>query len=322
MKWLWLGLCLILGGTSAWAEQPSDPLAWMGRIATAGQRLTYSGTFTYQSGNRSETSRIVHFRDESGEIERLETLDGSPREVIRSNGEVRCVLPSQKTVIIDQAGGRRPFPARLADVWMGLSESYRIRRGEVTRVAGLEVQQIILEPKDDLRYGQILWADTQHGLLIKSRMVDERGQTIEQFAFSEVKVGGEVERSQLQSRFGGEAAGWRVINAKGSEIRQEDGRWTLRSGLPGFNLTSAVRRPFGGQAGESLQMVYSDGLAAVSLFIEPLSEPVEKVSLGAHHTGAINLYKRVVGNHLVTALGEVPPRSVQRIAEAVEAARR
>ena len=198
-RWV-LALGVLLASWGVGAEVPSDPLTWLGRIAAAGQRLNYSGTFTYQSGNRSETSRIVHVRDSGGEFERLETLDGSPREVIRNNGEVRCVLPAQKTVIIDQAGSRRAFPSRLAEAWMNLSESYRIRRGELSRVAGLEAQQIILEPKDDLRYGYLLWADVQSGLLLKSRMVSERGETIEQFAFNEVKGVGSSSRSGTRTR--------------------------------------------------------------------------------------------------------------------------
>jgi sigma-E factor negative regulatory protein RseB len=322
MSRVWLALALLLAAAGVGAEAPSDPLAWLGRMATAGQRLNYSGTFTYLSGQRSETSRIVHLRDGSGEYERLETLDGSPREVIRSNGEVRCVLPAQKMVIIDQAGNRRAFPSRLAEAWMNLSENYRVRRGEVSRVAGLEAQQIILEPKDDLRYGYVLWADVQSGLLVKSRMVDERGDTIEQFAFNEVKIGGEVDRAQLQSRFGTEQAGWQVVNAKGNEVRQDGVGWALKATLPGFYQTSVVRRQLGSAGGDTVHMVFSDGLAAVSVFIEPVIGAEGKGVPGAASSGPINLYKRVVGSHLVTALGEVPPRTVQRLAEAVESSRR
>lgn len=323
IRLLW-ALGLLLASWGVGAQAPADPLAWLGRIAAAGQRLNYSGTFTYQSGNRSETSRIAHLRDGSGEFERLETLDGSPREVVRNNGEVRCVLPAQKTVIIDQAGGRRAFPSRLAEAWMNLSESYRIRRGDISRVAGMEAQQLILEPKDDLRYGYHLWAEAGSGLLLKSRMVNERGETIEQFAFNEVKIGGEVDKSQLQSRFAGEqAAGWHVVNARGNELRQEEIGWILKAAVPGFYQTSAVRRQMGAAGGDTVQLVFSDGLAAVSVFIEPLAGAAEgKLSPGPFQSGPINLYKRVVGNHLVTALGEVPPRTVQRLAEAVEPARR
>lgn len=324
MSRMWLALGLLLASWGVGAQTPGDAVNWLGRIAAAGQRLNYSGTFTYQSGNRSETSRIAHLRDGNGEFERLETLDGSPREVIRSNGEVRCVLPAQKTVIIDQAGSRRAFPSRLAEAWMNLSESYRIRRGEVSRVAGLEAQQIILEPKDDLRYGHLLWADVSSGLLVKSRMVNERGESIEQFAFNDIKIGGEVDRAQLQSRFAGEqGAGWQVVNARGNELRQEDTGWVLKAAVPGFYQTSAVRRQMNAAGGDTVQLVFSDGLAAVSVFIEPVAGATEaKLTAGPLQSGPINLYKRVVANHLVTALGEVPPRTVQRLAEAVEPARR
>jgi sigma-E factor negative regulatory protein RseB len=322
-RWLF-ALGLLLASWGVGADAPTDPLAWLGRIAAAGQRLNYSGTFTYQSGNRSETSRIVHLRDGGGEFERLETLDGSPREVIRNNGEVRCVLPAQKIVIIDQAGGRRAFPSRLAEAWMNLSESYRIRRGEVSRVAGLEAQQIILEPKDDLRYGYLLWADMQSGLLLKSRMVNERGETIEQFAFNEVKIGGGVDRAQLQSHFATEqGAGWQVVNARGNQLRQDETGWGIKAAVPGFYQTSAVRRQMSAAGGDTVQLVFSDGLAAVSIFIEPVSATAEaKLSPGPFESGPINLYKRVIGKYLVTALGEVPPRTVQRLAEAMEPARR
>ncbi|MDA0236004.1 MAG: siderophore-interacting protein, partial [Proteobacteria bacterium] len=146
-----LGLCALLAQGPASAEHPTDPLSWLGRISTAGQRLNYVGTFVYQSGSHVETSRIAHRVDASGEYERLEVLDGSPREIIRRGAEVRCVLPDERTVIIDEAQGRRAFPARLPASPTGLAENYRVRKGELGRVAGLEAQALVLEPKDELR---------------------------------------------------------------------------------------------------------------------------------------------------------------------------
>lgn len=97
------GLALILPVPTV-AEAKADPVYWLGKISSAGQRLNYTGTFIYQSGGNVETSRIVHRVDATGEHERLEVLDGSPREVIRSNREVKCVLPDQRTIIIDRSG--------------------------------------------------------------------------------------------------------------------------------------------------------------------------------------------------------------------------
>lgn len=316
-----LAVCASLVHLPAFAQAPGDPLSWLGRIATAGQRLNYSGTFIYQSGKNFETSRILHMTDANGEHERLEVLDGSPREVIRSSNEVRCVLPDQKTVIIDRAGGRRSFPSRLPASFASLAENYRIRKGGLGRVAGLEAQQIVLEPKDDLRFGYQLWAEVQSGLLLKARTVDERGEIVEQFTFSDVKIGGDIGSEAFKPRVGKDGD-WRVVHAVGVDVRKEDTGWTQNAPLAGFSLLSAVRRPLGRERGEALHLVYSDGLAAVSVFIEPndgaRTEIASAGTVGSIGSGAISIYKRVVGPHLVTALGEVPQRTVQRLGDAME----
>ncbi|MCK9985034.1 MAG: sigma-E factor negative regulatory protein RseB [Azoarcus sp.] len=310
-----LAVCAALMQAPAIAESPSDPLSWLGRMATAGQRLNYSGTFIYQSGKNFETSRIAHMSDANGEHERLEVLDGSPREVIRSNNEVRCVLPDQKTVIIDRPGTRRAFPSRLPVAFGGLAENYRIRKGSVGRVAGLDAQQIILEPKDDLRFGYQLWAELQSGLLLKARTVDDRGEIVEQFTFSDVRIGGEIGSDAFRPRIT-KSSDWRIVQANGVEVRKEESGWALNAPLAGFSLVSVMRRPLGRDRGEALHMVYSDGLASISVFIEP--NDGARVEPGPLASGAINIYKRVVGPYLVTALGEVPLRSVQRLGDAIE----
>lgn len=308
-----LGLCTALLAAPQPVQAQGDPLSWLGRIAAASRQLSYAGTFIYQSGQHMETSRIAHLVDADGEHERLEVLDGSPREVIRSNNEVRCVLPDQKVVIIDEAGGRRAFPARLPASFAGLAENYRIRKGETTRVAGYETQQIVLEPRDDLRFGHQLWAEQGSGLLLKARMVDGQGQVIEQFTFSEVRIGN-VERAALAPRYRKDEE-WRVVNTRGSEVSQQDAGWKVGA-LPGFELASVVRRPLGGERGEVVHMVFSDGLAALSLFIEPLPAG-EMGEQGVQRSGPINIYKRVVEGHQLTVLGEVPVRAVQRLGDAV-----
>lgn len=317
MRWMSavLAVCAALMQVPASAESPGDPLSWLGRMATAGQRLNYSGTFIYQSGKNFETSRIAHMSDATGEHERLEVLDGSPREVIRSNSEVRCVLPDQKTVIVDRPGTRRAFPSRLPVAFGGLAENYRIRKGSVGRVAGLDAQQIILEPKDDLRFGYQLWAEVQSGLLLKARTVDDRGEIVEQFTFSDVKIGGEIGSDAFRPRIT-KSSDWRIVHANGVEVRKEDSGWALNAPLAGFSLVSVMRRPLGRDRGEALHMVFSDGLASISVFIEP--NDGARVEPGPFASGAINIYKRVVGPHLVTALGEVPLRSVQRLGDAIE----
>ncbi|MCK2125526.1 MucB/RseB C-terminal domain-containing protein [Thauera aromatica] len=315
-----LCFCALLAGAPAYAKAPVDPLSWLGRVATAGQRLNYVGTFVYQSGAQVETSRIAHRVDADGEHERLEVLDGSPREIIRRGNEVRCVLPDERTVIIDEAaGGRRAFPARLPLSPMGLAENYRIRKGELGRIAGYEAQALVLEPRDDLRYGHVLWAEVKSGLLLKARMLDERGELIEQFAFSDVRIGGEVDSDLLKSRFA-PGDGWRVVDARASGMPRNDSGWGLVETLPGYSLSSVMQRPLGRDRGQAVHMVFSDGLAAISVFIEPAGEG-SAAGLGPVSTGAINIYKRTLGGHMITALGEAPERAVRRIGDSIQPVR-
>lgn len=309
------GVCAALLHLPALAEAPGDPLSWMARIASAGQRLNYVGTFMYQSGTHVETSRIAHRVDGGVEYERLEALDGSPREVIRRGMEVRCMLPDQKLVIIDEAAGRRAFPARIPASPVGLAESYRIRKGEVVRVAGMEAQALILEPRDDLRYGHTLWAEVQSGLLLKARTVDEQGQLVEQFAFSDVRIGGEIGDELLAPRFQN-VDDWRFVNARGSDLARADSGWAVAEEVPGYTLTSVMRRPLGPERGQAVHMVFSDGLASVSVFIEPVADGAS-IGLGPLASGAINVYKRSLDGHLITVLGEVPERAVKRIGDAI-----
>ena len=134
----------------AYGDQHGDALAWLQKMAAAAQRLNYTGTFTYQSGGNSETSRITHLVDAAGEQEKLEVLDGSPREVVRSNDEVKCFLPDDKLVIVEKRGRYKTFPALLPASVSTLGEFYLIRLGDVSRVAGFDSQLILLEPKDAL----------------------------------------------------------------------------------------------------------------------------------------------------------------------------
>ena len=311
-----LALCGVLLQPPAAAEALPDPLSWLGRIATAGQRLNYQGTFTYQSGGHSETSRIVHRAEGGVEFERIEVLDGSPREVIRSGDEVRCVLPEQQTVIIDQPGSRRAFPSRLPAALTGLGESYRVRQGESARIAGHDTLAVVLEPRDGLRHGHVLWADVHSGLLLKSRMVDAQGHTIEQFMFNEVSIGGEIEHKLLKPRFSPRPE-WRTINAQGRELSRAHLGWTLNTALPGYTLLSVMRRQIGREQGDVVHLVYGDGLATISVFIEPSSTASAPA---AQASGAINIYKRAYKGHLITALGEVPLQALQRLADGIEQA--
>lgn len=301
----------------AQSDQNSDVLAWLQKMSVAAQRLNYTGTFTYQSGRASETSRITHLVDADGETERLEVLDGSPREVVRNNEEVKCFLPEDKVVIVEKRGQYKAFPALLPSSVVSLGEHYQIRMGDISRVSGFDSRLIILEPKDSLRYGHHLWADVNSGLILKARTIGERNETIEQFAFSQLQINGVIDRAALKPKFETEGQAWRIHNARAAQSLSAGGEWQFRAQLPGFRKSAGMRRQAARGGGpDTTHFVFTDGLASISVFIEPQTDSgAEKAT---YSVGAINVYKRVTGKHLLTVLGDVPMATLMRLGDGIE----
>jgi sigma-E factor negative regulatory protein RseB len=67
-----------------------------------------------------------------------------------------------------------------------------------------------------------------------------------------------------------------------------------------------------------IHYVFSDGLAAISVFIEPLSDKQDMPKAGTYTTGAIGVYKRIVGKFLLTLVGEVPLRTLRKLGDGIE----
>lgn len=313
--------CLLAGLFSmpALAEPPMDAAALqlLEKMATASQKLTYSGVFVYQSGNSSETSRIAHLVDGDNEFERLEVLDGSPREVIRRNEEVRCFLPASKVLVIDRKGSKALFPRRTSGSLAGLSAHYIIRMGSAGRVAGVVSQMLLIEPRDEFRYGHRLWIDPHSGLMLKATLVGEGGAALESFAFTEVKIGGPLDREMLKSPMEAESAQWQVQHVRSSDTRGDEGQWLFKNDLPGFRRTAGMKRQLRPNAPEGIQLIYSDGLASVSVFIEPLVEG-KRLEPTSFSVGSVNVYKRQSGNHQLIVMGDVPHAALRRLGDGIE----
>ncbi len=317
---VWRGIRIplfLLPVSAAIAQSEPSALQWLQRIYAATEKLSYSGTFVYQQGQQVETSRITHVVEASGPRERLETLDGVSREIIRTGDEVVCYLPASSTVKIDKQPGRRPFPAILSEQLKDVSENYTIRKVDIERVGGYSCQVLALEPRDRMRYGHRLWADLNTGMLLKAKTFDEKNELLEQFAFTQIKIGGHIGRDQLKARYFRESRDWRVEDSGATRANLAEAGWTIRSRPAGFRTVTELMRTMGGTGGVG-HIVLSDGLAAISVFIEPATSRQPAPQPGLVRQGAINVYMRPVGSYWVTVVGEAPAESVKYIANAVE----
>jgi sigma-E factor negative regulatory protein RseB len=300
--------------------EPREAQALLRTIQSAAQKLNYSGTFIYQQGSQVRTSRITHLVEGKNELEKLEILDGQPREYIRSNEEVICYVPDARTLLVESRVTQDVFPAIIAANADSLAEHYTIRRGGDGRVAGFDCQSIFLEPKDDLRYGYRLWAEKSTGLLLRAQTISENGAVIEQISFTQLAIGN-IDRSRVKPTFTN-TRGWRVENAVMSHIDLSN--WSVKRVPPGFRKTRELKRMVSDtplQPGapptqrEVSQIVYSDGLAAISVFIEPGSQSRTEGSL---QQGAMNIVGKRHGDFWLTIVGEVPLTAIRQVANSIE----
>lgn len=292
-----------------------DAAQWLARAAQAARELNYAGTIVYQHGAKVETSRLVHLFENGAEFEKLVSLDGPAREVIRSQDEVRCYYPDAKVVRIEPRTFRNAFPSLFAQQQKALAEHYQFRRAEPGRVAGIEAQSWVFEPKDGLRYGHTFWADTASGLLLKARIIDERGEVVEQFAFTDLAIGARIDREQVRPSWAPTPADWVVRAAGPVEVELRATGWSVGAVPPGFTKIVEGYRALRGRKHPVAHLVYSDGLVAVSVFIENVGSAPHPT--GLTQQGGTHIFVRQQDDHLITVLGEAPAATMRQIAASV-----
>ncbi|ATJ82272.1 MucB/RseB C-terminal domain-containing protein [Halomonas beimenensis] len=233
-----------------------------------------------------------------------EIRDGIEREVARFLDGPAVVFERQGRVarLAGMAAGR-PAPASPATIVDHLAGLYRLQITGEDRIAGRRTVRLDIEPLDELRYGHRLWLDAVTALPLKQMLLDERGRVIETFQITELRDPrlhrGEIGLSPARRL---PAPPWR----------------------PGWMPEGFVAQPVETHAGRRPEVghrVYGDGLATLSLFVEPL-ENRDLLIPGVHRLGVSNaavLHRQLGGRpRQVVAMGELPPEVLRRVVEAVE----
>lgn len=290
---------LLLAGHSAYANEAME---WLNRASVAARQLNYSGVYVYQHGEHVEVMRVSHRRDAAGEQEKIEVLEDVPRQFLRVDKDVYCQLPDGKTVRMEKNTTRRFFPAILGDNPESLQRYYTIKLAGTERVAGVSCQVVTLEPRDGYRYGYKLWLDKRTGLPLKSRTINSNGGAISTFVFSEIQIGRVLDAQLFRQDF----AGKKIVMA--SVDKTPPPIWDI-SAPPGYALVQEATRPLPGKKMPVSHWVFSDGLSALSLFIEPESESAGNFQ-GLSAEGVMSVYSRQLDGHKITTLGEVPNRAL------------
>jgi len=291
------------------------------KMRDAAQSLSYDGVFVYVYGTKIEAMRVVHQVKEGVSRERIYAMNGAPREVIRDDKQVWCYVPEKKIGVREYRQAlKQGFPSILPNQLEQLKSSYNFTFLERERIADRQTRIISVEPSDDLRYGYTLWADEETGLILKAALLDTDNKPIEQYMFTQVSIGTDVTDQALLPMTPKKSLAW-FNNDDAKDVIDEVQKnsasdWQLNDIPKGFMLSQTIKRKSPVSHRMVEHFVYSDGLAAVSVFIEKMGSRSRAIS-GINRMGAVHAFGKVVDGYQVTVVGEVPAKTVGMIGESV-----
>jgi sigma-E factor negative regulatory protein RseB len=302
------------------AVAAGDARLWLARMQQAARSGNYIGTLVYSSQGQLSSSRVWHFRVGDKTYERLESLDGYPQRILRVDNEVRTLWPQRKLAVIETRQNLSGWSTTPQAVDPLALESYRLLREQVARVAGREAQVLLLEPRDALRYAQRLWADIATGLMLRADVLAATTGvpvTLESHAFSELEQGVRPDPAQVMRPFE-QLDGYQVRKPVQKATTLEAEGWTIARPVAGFRLAGCLKRGMAGGAGDAvLQVVFTDGLMPVSLFLETYRPDRHQQPMQAQRGATATLSVRR-GEHWLTLVGDVPPETLALFADALE----
>ena len=314
----------------AWAQadapaQAREVRAWLLRIHEAASHRNFQGTFVVSGGGQVSSARVAHYCEGKSQFERSETLDGQARHVFRHNDLVTTLWPASRVATVEQRTLIAQFPALLQAGDDRIAEFYEVSaQGGTERVAGHEANVLVVKPRDAYRFGYRLWADRASGLLLRADVIGERNEVLETSAFSDVAIGVKPQpESVLQAMK--KLDGYRVHRPVMTPTRLDAEGWLLRTQVPGFREVSCVKRPMDNPAAaergapeqQVLQVIYSDGLTYVSVFIEPFNAQRHPRALQTS-SGPTQTLMLQQGDWSVTVLGDVPSATLHKFAKGLE----
>jgi sigma-E factor negative regulatory protein RseB len=320
-RFVW-GLFALL--VSAAAIAGDEPREWLERMNEALTTRNYDGVFQHWQDGKVEQLRIIH-RVKNGEVrERLVSLDGSGREFIRTGSELACYLPDKRTVLIEKRSDTNPMLGNLPKFDEASTAFYDISEDRRTRLNRRDTRVISVKPKDAYRYGYKLWIDEETAMPVRTQLCDQRGRVIEQLVLAaDLRVNTNIPDSAFNPEVSTE--GFRFIQGSPRVVQQTQpgnvGSTWEAQGPPGFRMMLRGAQVMPGSDDTVAHLVLSDGVSTVSVFVQSYTsaQPDDGAPAATGQVGSTSAFSRWIDKHTkATAVGEVPPQTVESIANSVK----
>ncbi len=298
------------------ADQMSLAQELMRQMSAANHELNYEGFFVYRRQGNMDTMRIIHKVDENGIQERIISLTGYAREVIRDKDSVTCFLPDDGSVMVKKSNSRHFQITRLPEHIGKVSEYYTFAIAGQDRVADRPAWIVDILPKDKYRFGYQLWIDLASKLLLKAELKDKQGTPLEQFFFAKLQILDEIPDAWLKPEISGVGYTWHDNSSDELPMDKSYISWKATWMPEGFTISDHEKQTVEESQMPLEHLTYSDGLALISIFVEKLGESVKTVT-GPSSMGGINTFSTMMGKYLITVVGEVPQDTVKLVAKSV-----
>ena len=289
-------------------------------MSRASRNLNYDGIFVYRRGSRMDTMRLIHRAGQDGEMERMVSLTGHAREVIRDGEKVTCIFPDNRQVMVEKTRPRKFLAAKLPEPIEQVAEYYDFSVAGKDRVAGRPAWVVNIVPKDDYRYGYQLWIDAENHLLLKSELKDDSGWPLEQILFTRLEVLDHISEQLLEPSISGKGYTWYSNSAREIPAHGGDDGWKVTWMPKGFSMSDYEKKALARSNMPVEHMIYTDGLAIVSVFVEKLGDN-QDIMEGPSRMGGVNAFATMSNGYQLTAVGEVPEETVRKMATSIVQAR-
>jgi sigma-E factor negative regulatory protein RseB len=297
------------------ARDTHTPDEWLQKMSSAIQTLDYEGTVIRRQNGEVQPLKVVHKKVDGIVNERIVVQEGNGLEIIRVGDEVHCILPDKQTVLVETWENTSTLFATLPSSPVEPGAQYDVLIISVDeRVAGRNAVKLAIKPNDSHRFEHHFWLDKKTGFPLRADMIDQNGQVVDQLKFADISIGQNVMQRALAPSVSLQNYTW-YTNAGSMAHEEIESDWTNDSLPPGFRLLSAKHDVLSGSEIEVLHLVFGDGIASVSVFI---SEMGDKQLNRNELRGASSSYSTEIDGHQITAVGEVPPQTVEAIATSMQ----
>lgn len=304
-------ICSALFSVSALADE--DLWVALQKTASAARELNYQGLFVYHNGAMIRSVQITHMNEGGREFTRNVVLDGRPREVFSEGDDIVIFNAKHDKIVIEKRRGQNLFPAMLPTQLQPLKQNYRLKLVGTERVAGRLANVMDLIPHDQLRYQYRIWSDAEYGLLLKMSMLDMQNRTLEQIGFTQVSMLHTRDLDWFQPKI--DATKPYVMDDT-TEMNHVEDNLVVPNLPAGYRKIDQIKLRVPGKLAPVQQIVFSDGLASVSLFVEPIVKGMQP-RVGKKTLGSTNVCAHVLNGYQVVVVGEVPAQTVEHIAQQV-----